>query len=146
MSTIIIYNPRLSEHGSGISKIRMSRKIPLEKEASPSSILGRKMRRQCGCVVAHIFSSAGGQKSCTICDQQHRPRGSQNQTVATRDGEGEKERLLGYWESNQKREKCAARTFLAPPRCRPHLQPTTNSARPTRMGVQGALVHLVCKW
>lgn len=85
MSTRIIYNPRLGEE-SRTSRIRRSRKRPLgEATSSPSSILVRKIRRwRCGCVVAAacIFSSATGQKPCTIPAQQHRPRGSPNQREA----------------------------------------------------------------
>lgn len=91
MSTTIIYNPRLGEHESRTSRIRRSRKRPLgEAASSPSSILGRKIRRRrCGCVVAvaRIFSFATGQKPWTIPAQQHHPRGSPNQWEAARPAE-----------------------------------------------------------
>lgn len=91
MSTTIIYNPRLGEQESRTSRIRRSRKRPLgEAASSPSSILVRKIRRRrCGCVVAaaRIFSSATGQKPCTIPAQQHRPRGSPNQREAANPAE-----------------------------------------------------------
>lgn len=76
MSTAIIYNPGFAEHESRTSRIRRSRKRPLgEAASSPSSILVREIRRRrCGCDVAaaRIFSSATGQKPCTIPGQQHR--------------------------------------------------------------------------
>lgn len=79
MSTTIIYNPRLGERESWTSRIRRSRKRPLGGAASlPPSRVGLKTgRRRCGCVVAaaaaRIFSSATGQKPCTIRAQRHRP-------------------------------------------------------------------------
>lgn len=98
MSTIIIYNPRLGERESRTSRIRRSRKRPLgEAASSSSSILGRKKRRWwCGCVVAtaRIFSSATGQKPCTIPAQQHRPQGSQNQKEAASPAEAEQVQYL----------------------------------------------------
>ena len=84
MSTTIIYNPRSGERESRTSRIRRSRKRPLgEAASSPSSatLVRNRRRRRCGCVVAaaRSFSSATGQKPCTIPAQQHRPRGSPNQ-------------------------------------------------------------------
>lgn len=102
MSTAIIYNPRLGKQESRTSRIRRSRKRPLgEAASSPSSILGRKIRRRlCGCVeaaAARIFSTATGQKPCTIPAQQHRPRGSSNQREAANPAEPQKVQRLFFF-------------------------------------------------